>query len=218
MKVVKQRHDIIGDLSSERPFLSRVANAARTCYKSEPVGLAPEEKEELDRKLVRRLIENGHEAMLEHAWLTVIFVTDRAVANELVRHRLSSFAQESSRYVNYAKDKFGSEIQVIAPVGLDISSKAGQCWATACMEAEREYMAMLEAGATTEEARDILPLCTKTEIVVTTNLREWRHILNLRAAGATGKPHPKMKALMTPLLVELEEKLPTFFGDILVGV
>lgn len=213
MIVAKQRYYILADLSSEQPFVSRIANAARTCYKAEVVN-DPEQKFKLDKKLVKRLIESNHEAMLEHATLSVLFQTDRAVANELVRHRLASFAQESTRYVNYSKDKFEHSIRVIAPVELDVNIPAFRCWVHACMTAEREYFAMLESGATTEEARDVLPLCTATDIIMTTNIREWRHVLNLRAAGTTGKPHPKMKALMDPLLEELKEKLPTLFSDI----
>ena len=210
MRVVRQSYKILGDIHSSA-FIHRIAQAARTCYQSDS-GVGDDAK---DESLVRRLIFSGHEAMLEHAGLTVEFLTDRGVANELVRHRVASFAQESTRYCNYSKGKFDGEISVIAPETLMVPSKAFQCWATACMEAEREYLAMLESGASVEDARDVLPLCLATHIVVTANIREWRHIFKLRALGTTGKPHPKMQALMKPLYDELAAAQPALFGDLI---
>lgn len=205
MRVINQSYLIRGDIANTA-VLHNIADAARVCYRTESGSS--------DEALVARLIKSQHEAMLEHSYMTVYFTTDRAVANELVRHRLASFAQESTRYCNYSKEKFGHEVTFIAPIGLAPLSPEFNSWAAACMEAEREYFEMLRKGATTEEARDVLPLSTATRIVVTANMREWRHILALRAAGVTGKPHPKMKALMKPLLEELAKAQPVLFGDI----
>lgn len=205
MRVINQSYLIRGDIANTA-VLHNIADAARVCYRTESGSS--------DEALVARLIKSQHEAMLEHSYMTVYFTTDRAVANELVRHRLASFAQESTRYCNYSKEKFDHEVTFIAPIGLAPLSPEFNSWAASCMEAEREYFEMLRKGATTEEARDVLPLSTSTRIVVTANIREWRHILALRAAGVTGKPHPKMKALMKPLLEELAKAQPVLFGDI----
>lgn len=205
MRVINQGYLIRGDISNTA-ILHNIADAARVCYHSEGGSS--------DEALVAKLIKSQHEAMLEHSYMTVYFTTDRAVANELVRHRMASFAQESTRYCNYSKEKFYHEVCFIAPIWLEPTSPEFNAWAASCMEAEREYFEMLKNGATTEEARDVLPLSTATKIVVTANMREWRHILALRAAGVTGKPHPKMKALMRPLLEELATAQPVLFGDI----
>lgn len=205
MRVINQGYLIRGDISNTA-ILRNIADAARVCYHTEGGSS--------DEALVAKLIKSQHEAMLEHSYMTVYFTTDRAVANELVRHRMASFAQESTRYCNYSKEKFYHEVCFIAPIWLEPTSPEFNAWAASCMEAEREYFEMLKNGATTEEARDVLPLSTATQIVVTANMREWRHILALRAAGVTGKPHPKMKALMRPLLEELATAQPVLFGDI----
>lgn len=205
MRVISQSYLIRGDISNTS-VLHNIADAARVCYQT--TSGTP------DDILVAKLIKAQHEAMLEHSYMTVYFTTDRGVANELVRHRIASFAQESTRYCNYSKEKFDGEVKFIAPIGMEPRSPAFNSWAASCMEAEREYFDILKRGGTTEEARDVLPLSTATKIVVTANIREWRHILALRAAGVTGKPHPKMKALMKPLLEELAKAQPVLFGDI----
>jgi thymidylate synthase (FAD) len=175
--------------------------------------------------MIKALIKGGHEAMLEHASLSVRFCTDRAITHELVRHRLAAFAQESQRYVNYSGDKFGNEIQYVE-IGSTLRDDPKMQgneeyipfivneWIEACEDAERHYLRMLELGASPQIARSVLNNSTRTEIVVTANMREWRHILKLRAAGTTGAPHPAMKALMMPLLEELKELMPELFGDI----
>lgn len=202
----------------------KIAAAARTCYKSE--GNASDEA--ADEKLIRSLVRNGHEAMLEHAALTVRFTTDRGVANELVRHRLASFAQESTRYCNYSGKKFASEITYIDisnavksldPVTRQLSRDQQSAllteWTEACQDAERHYMNMIALGASPQIARSVLNLSTKTELVMTANLREWRHILLLRGVGVTGAPHPQMLELMDRLLITMDGLLPAVFDDLL---
>lgn len=140
-----------------------------------------------------------------HLTHTVLFTCDRGVSHELVRHRVASFAQESTRYCNYAKDKFGNEIAVIEPCTLSPNSEAYTIWQKACIYAEKCYFALLDQGVKAQMARDVLPTSLKTEIVVTASEDEWQHILNLRLKGTTGAPHPQMKEIMEiayPLLHE----------------
>lgn len=187
--------------------LMDIERAARTCYRSED---KIEDQAVSAKKLIKKLIESGHEAMLEHGYLSVEFICDRAIANEIVRHRLASFAQESTRYCNYGKDKFGNEISVINP-GLEEGSYEWNIWYSLCKTCEMAYMEMLDKGVTPEIARAVLPLSLATKIVVTANYREWRHILKLRTDSHA---HPQIRELMTPLLDELEERIPIIFDDI----
>lgn len=193
-----------------------IEGIGRTCYKSEDKiseGTADE--------FCRKLIKNGHEAMLEHAVITVRFITDRGVTHELVRHRIgTAFAQESTRYVRY-----GGNMEFIRPVFswaqigyiFDHEKKFNdtvtkwQVWLQAMKEAEENYAVMLELGCAPQEARSVLPNSLKTEIVVSANIREWRHIFKLRTAKSA---HPQIVALMKPLLEELKSMIPVLFGDI----
>ena len=180
-------------------LLQDIERIGRVCYKSEhritSSSAAP---------FVRNIIERGHESVLEHISITVRFVTDRAIANELVRHRIAAYSQESTRYCNY-KDK----IEFIYPK--NVSDKQLQLIMEACAYAESTYQALLANGATPEIARDVLPLCTKTELIATYNLREWRHILRLRTDKAA---HPKMRELMQTLLQFFQGLVPIIFDDI----
>ena len=131
-----------------------------------------------------------------------------------MRHRVASYAQESTRYCSYDKEKFGSEITVIRPVGFEEGTERYRIWKEACEAGERAYFALLNEGVAPEFARDVLPTSLKTEIVVTMNLREWRHFFALRAAGTTGRPHPQMAQVAKPLLEEMQRFLPEIFGDL----
>lgn len=209
MKVINAGYEIISELNGAE-ILKHIERCARVCYKSEDRitdGSA--------EKMVAALIRSGHEAMLEHYSFTVKFICDRGVSHELVRHRLSSFAQESSRYCCYAKDKFGKELTFINPCFWEPDSDNYARWFHEMDEAEKTYLAMIEDGATPEQARDILPTSIKTEIVMTANLREFRHFFKLRAEGVTGKPHPQMLEITIPLLKELKQKVPVVFDDIM---
>ncbi|GAB7024456.1 FAD-dependent thymidylate synthase [Salidesulfovibrio brasiliensis] len=164
-------------------------------------------------KFSRMLRKRGHEAMIEHGLASVWFRTNRGVTHELVRHRMASFGQESTRYVNYGND---DDIQFIRPFWVDQRGQSAQTtFEKSCMSVEKDYLALLDMGCAPEEAREVLPNSLKTEIVVTANYREWRHIFALRAVGTTGRPHPQMKALMMPLLEEFAAKLPPLFEDLL---
>lgn len=202
MRVINAGYEIISDLNGSE-ILKHIERCARVCYKSEDRitdGSA--------EKMVAALIRSGHEAMLEHYSFTVKFICDRGVSHELVRHRIASFAQESSRYCCYAKDKFGKELTFINPCFWEPNSDNYARWFHEMNEAEKTYLAMIESGATPEQARDILPMSIKTEIVMTANLREWRHFFKLRAEGVTGKPHPQMLEITIPFLKELKQKVP----------
>lgn len=209
MRVINAGYEIISDLNGAE-ILKHIERCARVCYKSEDRitdGSA--------EKMVAALIRSGHEAMLEHYSFTVKFICDRGVSHELVRHRIASFAQESSRYCCYAKDKFGKELTFINPCFWEPDSDNYARWFHEMDEAEKTYLAMIEDGATPEQARDILPISIKTEIVMTANLREWRHFFKLRAEEVTGKPHPQMLEITIPFLKELKQKIPVVFDDIM---
>lgn len=207
MKIINSSHEILNKPTYQELLLP-IEVAARTCYKSEPGHASDTEA------FVERLIKLGHESVIEHKSLSIRFICDRGVSHELVRHRLCSFSQESTRYCNYSKDKFGNELIFILPAFL----KNASCeeliykrWEKAMMDSEDHYMYLLSMGATPQEARSVLPNSLKTEIVVTTNLREWRLILKQRTSP---QAHPDMRELMLPLLSELKESYPVFFGDI----
>lgn len=149
---------------------------------------------------------NNLAALRECVPHTILFHVDRGVTHELVRHRPASFAQESTRYCNYSRGKYGNEITVVEPFWAEDPEKSARLyvpWEDGCRSAEASYMAMLEAGAVAQEARAVLPTSVKNDIVVTATEAEWEHILNLRAYGTTGAPHPDMRRVMlmaAPLL------------------
>ena len=206
MEVIDQYFEIIDDFD-ENYILKKIERIARTCYKSED---KITDDSISARNLVRGLIKSGHEAMLEHVSISVKFITDRAVSHELVRHRLCSFAQESQRYVNY--DKKG--IIFIKPVLIKKDSEEFYEWKNAVNYAANMYHEQINTyNLKPEIARSVLPNSTKTEIVVTANLREWRHIFNLRSIGVTGRPHPQMKDLMDKTLFEFSKRWPIIFKD-----
>ena len=183
--------------------------AARTCYRSED---KITDDGSSDQKIKEMLTTLGHTAMLEHSVLSVEFTTDRAIANELVRHRCS-FAQESTRYCNYSKDKFSNELTFVKPEWVNDCTFGSNLWLGICDMAERYYKALLTNSLKPEDARCVLPLSLATKLVMTTSYAEWRHILELRTSKAA---HPQMRALMIPLLKELQETIPVIFDDIKV--
>jgi thymidylate synthase (FAD) len=156
----------------------------------------------------------GHEAVIEHFNISVKFICDRGVTHELVRHRIASYAQESTRYVNYSKGKYGSEITVIEPLFFNKGTDAYKTWQSSCEFAEKSYLLLLELDRSPQEARSVLPNSLKTEIVVTMNLRELRHFFKLRTAKTA---HPQMREVAIMLLNELKIKIPVIFDDIEVN-
>lgn len=210
MQAIKPYTQIYKDFDGQK-VLQKIEAAARTCYKSEG-----KIQEGSAAKMVASLIKSGHEAMLEHASVTVKFVVDRGISHELVRHRLASFTQESTRYCNYLKDDFGSEITFIIPEYLEYKSEGWNIWKESMKQAEDAYFKMLDFGLSPQQARAVLPNSLKTEVVMTANLREWRHFFKLRALGTTGKPHPQMLEVAVPLLEDMKNLIPVVFDDLVV--
>lgn len=210
MQAIKAYTQIYNDFDGQK-MLEKIEKVARTCYKSEE-----KIQEGSAAKMVASLIKSGHEAMLEHASVTVKFVVDRGISHELVRHRLASFAQESTRYCNYSKDDFGSEITFIIPEYLNYKSAGWNTWKETMKACEDSYFKLLDIGLTPQEARAVLPNSLKTEVVMTANLREWRHFFKLRALGTTGKPHPQMLEVTVPLLEDFKQMIPVVFDDLVV--
>jgi len=203
MKIMQPTAEIM----SATPFLTKNIEAAiRTCYRSEDrieVGS--------DVKIIETIKTNKHESCLEHGAITVRFICDRGITHELVRHRLAAYSQESTRYCNYGKGKFGNEITVIEPffyTGRDVERAA---WVNSCEEAEHSYMTLLAANSKAQEARSVLPNSLKTEIVMTANPREWRHVFMMRTSNAA---HPQIRQIMCPLLVEFRKQWNVLFNDV----
>lgn len=208
MKIIKPSVEIISDVSGEA-VLKHLELCGRTCYKSE--GKITDDS---FAGFIKGIIKRGHEAVLEHFSITVRFICDRGVSHEIVRHRLASYCQESTRYCNYSKDDFDSEIAVIEPFYLTPDTFAYDEWKQACMRAESAYFHLLDWGCSPQEARAVLPNSLKTEVVMTANIREWRHFFKLRCAKAA---HPQMREVATPLLNLMQKKLPILFDDIMEG-
>lgn len=221
MRVVKAECEILSNISEGGiKELKHIEKIGRVCYKSED---KISEDGESAKRFVKMLIDRGHEAMIEHSSLSVKFVVDCGVSHELVRHRIASFAQESTRYCNYSGDKFGNNITVIdVNEGIKLDGKMSTMnsydianvlkeWSEAMMDAERHYLKMIELGATPQIARSVLPNSTKTEITITANYREWRNFFKLRVAKTA---HPQMREVTVPLLEALKKLIPVVFDDI----
>ena len=204
MTVINPSYEILTSINS-KDILKRIERYGRTCYKSEckiTDGSAV--------KFISMLLKRGHESVIEHESLTIKFICDRGVSHELVRHRLASYSQESTRYCNYAKK---GALVFIRPFFFTDKGDLGRygIWFNAITFAESSYLRLIELRATPQEARSVLPNSLKTEIVVTANLREWRHILKLRCDKAA---HPQMRQLMCPLLNQLKSSIAVIFDDI----
>lgn len=207
MNIVSATYEILTPISEGGiKELQHIEKIGRVCYKSED---KITEDGESAKRFVKMLIAKTHEAMIEHSSLSIKFVVDRGVSHELVRHRIASFAQESTRYCNYSKDKFYNSVTFIKPFFFD--DVKYQRWLSAMADAESAYFDLLNSGATPQEARSVLPNSTKTEITITANYRQWRSFFKLRTAKAA---HPQMTEVTIPLLKELKEKLPIIFDDI----
>ena len=214
MKIVNASAEVIlpyHDWNEARSAMYRmIERAGRTCYKSED-----KITDESAAKFIKQIVKRQHEAMLEHASLTVRFVVDRGISHELVRHRLASFAQESTRYCNYSSGKFDHELTFIRPFFLDACPpEVEETWNQTMQNCENAYLFMLKEGCSPQEARSVLPNSLKTEVIMTANMREWRHFLRLRAEGLTGAPHPQMLEVCIGLLKTLKQNLPEIFEDI----
>lgn len=178
--------------------------AGRTCYKSEDKITS-----DSSHKFAKQMRERGHHAMIEHAVASFRIVTDRGITHEIVRHRLASYAQESTRYCNYSGDKFDNECSFIRPPNLDPALE--EVWTRACSNAEHDYFNMLNLGASPQIARAVLPNCLKTEIVMMANLREWLHFITLRGSKAA---HPQIRPIAYAVWEILMEYAPSIYKDL----
>lgn len=210
MRIIKP-YFIIEDEINDEAILKKIEKAGRTAYKSEYEITADSAKE-----FVKKIIKLGHESVIEHEKITVRVICDRGITHEIVRHRIASYTQESTRFCNYSKGKFGSEITVVEPCFWDLSKeedrKKYEIWKKAMENAERAYMELIKLGAKPEEARSVLPNSLKTEIVITMNLREWRHFFRLRTSK---RAHSQMREIAIPLLNKFKKRIPIIFDDIL---
>lgn len=213
MKIVKPSFKIV--TKDDRPLdgkyiLQFIEQCGRTCYKSEKAIT-----DDSALAFVKSIIKNGHESVLEHAKVTVRVICDRGVTHEIVRHRIASYSQESTRYVCY--DGEHHEMEVIEPFFWPVSGDGHHkrtVWLAAMIASELAYKQLLDLGATAQEARSVLPNSLKTEIVMTMNLREWRHFFKLRTSV---KAHPQMREIACPMLAEFKRLIPVVFDDITVN-
>lgn len=236
MRIINPSFEFVDDINAEQ-MLNKIEKAYRICYMSEPNGNRD--------SFIANKIKIGHESPLEHASVSVIITTNRGVTHELVRHRIASYSQSSTRYCNFSKDKFDNQITFVRPAWVDervlgeyhydyfdmelydtfpkelaILIKANVStpdieWIDSCHSVEDDYLRLInDHGWTPEKARDILNNSVATTIMVTMNLREWRHFFKLRAVGITGKPHPDMLQITIPMLAAFKEKIPVVFDDL----
>ena len=205
MKEIRPSFEIMDDIDGAK-ILQKLERCGRVCYKSED-----KITEGSAEKFIGMILKSGHESVLEHEKLTVKFICDRGVTHEIVRHRIASYSQESTRYCNYSKDKFGNELTFIRPCFWADDSEEYAVWKQAMEEIVKTYVKLISLGAKPEEARSILPNSLKTEIVCTMNLREWRHFFRLRTAE---RAHPQIREISVALLDELKKRIPVIFDDI----
>lgn len=202
MRIIKPYFVIEDEIDGEK-ILKNLERYGRTAYKSE-------DKITTDSaaKFIKTIIKSGHESVIEHEKITVKIICDRGITHEIVRHRLASYTQESTRYCDYFK--LGS-IVVISPFFFENDKKKWKIWEKTMKACEKGYNHLRKLGASSQEARSVLPNSLKTEVVITYNLREWRHFLKLRTARGA---HPQMREIAIPLLREFQRRIPVIFDDI----
>lgn len=223
MILIRPSAEIAYDTSYSTALLL-VNQAASLCYNTGVKYSIPEQEVR-----VRSLIKAGHESVIEHVSVTCLFAVDRGVTHELVRHRLCSFTQASTRYCDYSGGREGGHITFVIPPWIEgiepgiydpsnklplIDDEGENLWLCQMADAEKTYRRLRARGWAPEKARTVLPHSTASKIVCTANMRNWRHIMKLRAVGTTGRPHPQMVEVMAPLLAKFKEKYPAFFYDI----
>ena len=217
MNIIKPNVQIMTPIDGDF-ILKHLEACGRTCYRSED-----KVTDTSAEKFIRNILKRGHEAVIEHYAITVRFTCDRGVTHEIVRHRLASYSQESTRYCNYSQDKFDNNVTYIdLEGGIELDPVCSKMdadtinailaeWYAACVDAERHYFKMLELGAPPQIARSVLNNSTKTELVMTANIREWRHFFKLRCDRAA---HPQMREVAIMLLNQFKEQIPVLFDDI----
>lgn len=205
MEIIKPSFVIEDEIDGEK-ILRNIERYGRTCYKSEDK-ITPDSA----RKFVQMILRSGHESVIEHEKVTVRVICDRGVTHEIVRHRIASYSQESTRYCNYRT----KGIRVIEPLFFlgEGNEEKYRVWYEAMEVCERAYNALIGAGASPQEARSVLPNSLKTEIVITYNLRGWRHFFKLRCSS---RAHPQMREITILLLGEFQRLIPVIFDDIII--
>ena len=224
MKIIEP-YIVLEDEINGTEIIKKIEKIGRVCYKSEN-----NITEDSAERFIKSIITRGHESVLEHVSISVRVICDRGVSHEIVRHRIASYSQESTRYCNYSKDKFENELTFIKPCWFKSSiedlntyanirgtfdkiENAGEwVWVDTLRSAEISYFTLLETCIwTPEQARSILPNSLKTEIVMTMNLREWRHFFKLRCSK---RAHIQMRQIANMILDEFKKEIPIIFDDI----
>ena len=205
MKIIEPYFIIESEING-KDVLSHLEKAGRTAYKSED-----KITEDSSSKFIEMISNRGHFSVIEHYNVTVRVICDRGVTHEIVRHRLASYTQESTRYCNYSKGKFGNELTIIKPCFWDENDEKFKLWKETIEIIEKSYNKLIKLGASPQEARSVLPNSLKTEIVITMNLREWHHFFKLRTSDVA---HPQMREVAVPLLKEFQSKIPIIFSDL----
>jgi thymidylate synthase (FAD) len=211
--ITEYAHFELIDAPKYEELLKKIEYIGRVCYKSED-----RIKEGSAEKFIGNILKNGHESVVEHGSITVKFICDRGVSHELVRHRIASYSQESTRYCNYSKDKYGNQITCIdisTGFKYDLSDEIDKqkylIWQEAMSYAEKKYFELLALGASPQEARSVLPNSLKTEIVASLDIRSWRNLLRLRTNKAA---HPQFRELACAILKDFINRYPVFFEDL----
>jgi thymidylate synthase (FAD) len=205
MKIIEPSFEFLSAVDGER-ILANIERIGRVCYKSEDKITA-----DSARGFVARILKSGHESVIEHESLSVKVVCDRGVTHEIVRHRIAAYSQESTRYCNYSDAKFGSELTLIKPFFWNDKPEQYAIWLDTMQRVEDNYNKLIASGASPQEARSILPNSLKTELVMTMDLREWRHFFRLRTSSGA---HPQMRQLACMMLRGFRAKIPVFFDDV----
>lgn len=205
MNIIEPKFEFLDEIKGEE-IIKRIEKIGRVCYKSED-----KITDDSAKKFITNLLKRGHESVIEHEKISVRVVCDRGVTHEIVRHRIASYSQESTRYCNYSNEKFGKELTLIKPLFWKEDSEEYCLWLNTMQTIEETYNKLIELGAEPQQARSILPNSLKTEIVITMNLREWRHFFQLRTSK---KAHPQMREVACALLKEFQEKIPVIFDNI----
>ncbi len=205
MKIIEPSVELAQELNAAE-IMKHLERAGRVCYKSES-----KISDTSAEKFIANIIKSGHESVIEHVSVTFKIICDRGVSHEIVRHRLASYSQMSTRYCDYSGEKFGGELSFIKPCFWAEDDENFQLWKSAMQQLEKIYLTMRKNGARPEQARSILPNSLATEIFMTANLREWRHFLKLRTAP---RAHPQMRQVALKIYQILSENLPVIFSDI----
>lgn len=205
MRIIEPYFEFMEEIKGDE-ILKRIEKIGRVCYKSED-----RITEDSAKKFVANILKRGHESVIEHEKVSVKIICDRGVTHEIVRHRIASYSQESTRYCNYSNEKFGKELTIIKPLFWKEDSVEYNLWINTMQAIENTYNKLIDLGAEPQQARSTLPNSLKTEIVVTMNLREWRHFFRLRTSE---RAHPQMREIAIMILNEFKTKIDVLFDCI----